>query len=222
MKTIETFLTMTLLVFSFTGFVGCGVAQIALEQHRQHSPGTVNVAKTPSYNPDQVAKYNKIVVTSRESGANQLGIPIYAGATATGGASASILSGRIVLELAKAGYDVIEQADLEQATSGQKMETDKEPSLFDLANTLEADAIVAVVTQQGTVGKIGALGVGGGMESGIVSTSVKLIDVTTERTIAIISSDYPEPRTATEVIDGLLPSIFKVLPKAQSLSSIPE
>lgn len=128
MKTIETFLTITLLVFFFTGFIGCGVAQVALEQHRERSPGTVDVAKTPSYNPDQVAKYNKIVVTSRESGANQLGVPIYAGATATGGASASILSGRVALELAKVGYDVIEQADLEQAMSGQKMETDKEQS----------------------------------------------------------------------------------------------
>lgn len=215
MKTIITFFTTISLTIFFIGLVGCGVAQVALEKHRESKPGKINVAKTPSYNPDQVAKYNKIIVTSRESGGNPLGGAIYGGATETGGASAEILSGRIALELAKAGYDVLEQAELEQTTSGQKTETDKEPTLFELANNIKADAILSVVTQQGTVGKVGTFGLGAGIESGIVSTSLKLIDATTERTIAVISSDYPEPRTATQVIEGLLPSIFQVLPKPE-------
>ena len=33
-----------------------------------------------SYNSDQVAKYNKIIVASRESGGNQLGGMMYGGA----------------------------------------------------------------------------------------------------------------------------------------------
>ena len=212
MKTIITLFTTILSVVFFSGLFGCGVAQVALEKHRESKPGNINVAKTPSYNSDQVAKYNKIVVTSRESGGNPIGGAVYSGATATGGASAEILSGRIALELAKVGYDVLEQADLKQTTSGQT-ETGKEATLFELAKNAKADAIISVVTQQGTVGKVGTFGVGAGIESGIVSTSIKLIDATTERTIAIISSDYPEPRTATQVIEGLLSSIFQVLPK---------
>ena len=212
MKTIVTLFTTILSVVFFSGLFGCGVAQVALEKHRESKPGNINVAKTPSYNSDQVAKYNKIVVTSRESDENPLGGAVYSGATETGGASAEILSGRIALELAKVGYDVLEQADLKQTTSGQT-ETGKEATLFELAKNAKADAIISVVTQQGTVGKVGTFGVGAGIERGIVSTSIKLIDATTERTIAIISSDYPEPRTATQVIEGLLSSIFQVLPK---------
>lgn len=212
MKTIVTLLTTILSVVLFSSLFGCGVAQVALEKHRESKPGNISVAKTPSYNPDQVAKYNKIVVTSRESGGNALGGAIYSGGTETGGASAEILSGRIALELAKVGYDVLEQDDLKQTTSGQT-ETGKEATLYELAKNAKADAIISVVTQQGTVGKVGTFGLGAGIESGIVSTSIKLIDATTERTIAIISSDYPEPRTATQVIEGLLSSIFQVLPK---------
>ena len=191
-------------------FVGCGVAQVALEQHRESDPGNIRVAKTPSYNSDQVAKYNKIIVASRESDGNQLGGMMYGGATETGGASAEILSGRIALELAKTGYDVLEQADIQQT------ETREISAMYELARNMKADAILSVVTQQGSVGKVGAFGVGAGIETGIVSTSIKLIDVSTERTIAIISSDYPEPRTATQVIGGLMPAVFQVLPKPQT------
>lgn len=136
---------------------------------------------------------------------------MYGGATETGGASSEILSGRIALELAKTGYDVLEQADIQQT------ETREISAMYELARNMKADAILSVVTQQGSVGKVGAFGVGAGIETGIVSTSIKLIDVSTERTIAIISSDYPEPRTATEVIGGLLPAVYQVLPKPQTL-----
>lgn len=44
--------------------VGCGVAQVALEQHRESDHGNISVAKTPSYNSAQVAKYTKLTTKS--------------------------------------------------------------------------------------------------------------------------------------------------------------
>ena len=85
-----------------------------------------------------------------------------------------------------------------------------------LAKKVEVDAILTTVVQQGTASKIGTFGLGAGMETGIVSTSIKLIDVTDNRTVAVISSDYPEPRTATEVIEGLLPALFNALGKTRT------
>ena len=109
MKTIVTFLTTSLLsVVFFGGLAGCGVAQVALEKSREADAGDINVAKTSVYNPNRVAAYNRIVVMSRESQDGQLGMPNFSGMAATGGASAAILSGRIALELTKAGYDVLE------------------------------------------------------------------------------------------------------------------
>lgn len=80
--------------------VGCGVAQVAFEQHREADPGNISVAKTPSYSSDQVAKYNKIIVASRESGGNQLGGVMYGGATEViGGLLPAITSGALKKKL---------------------------------------------------------------------------------------------------------------------------
>ena len=43
-------------------FVGCGVAQVALEQHRESDPGNISVTKTPSYNSNQVAKHKASLI----------------------------------------------------------------------------------------------------------------------------------------------------------------
>ena len=212
MKTIVTFLTMTLLAVFFGGLIGCGVAQVALEKSREADVGDINVAKTGAYDPNRVAAYNRIVVMSRESQDSTLGMMNFSGMAATGGASAPILSGRIALELTKAGYDILEKDDLERAASDEQMKND----VIGLAKKVEADAILTTVVQQGTVSKIGTFGLGAGMETGIVSTSIKLIDITDNRTVAVISSDYPEPRTATEAIEGLLPALFNVLGKTQA------
>ena len=210
MKTIVAFLTAILLIPFFGVLTGClGVAAVALEKSREADSGDISVAKTPSYDPDRVAAYNRIVVMSRESQDGQLGMPQFSGMAATGGASAAILSGRIALELAKAGYDVLEQDDLGRAASDEQMKND----VIGLAKKVEVDAILTTVVQQGSASKIGTFGLGAGMETGIVSTSIKLIDVTDNRTVAVISSDYPEPRTATEVIEGLLPALFNALGK---------
>ena len=209
MKTIVTLLTMILLVVLLEGIIGCGVAQVALEKSREADSGDINVAKTGAYNPNRVASYNRIVVIARESQDSALGTTNFSGMAATGGASAAILSGRIALELTKAGYDVLELDDLERAASNEEMKSD----VIGLAKKVEADAILTMVVQQGTASKIGTFGLGAGMETGIVSTSIKLIDVTDNRTVAVISSDYPEPRTATETIEGLLPALFNALGK---------
>ena len=216
MKTIVAFLTAILLIPFFGVLTGClGVAAVALEKSREADSGDISVAKTPSYDSDRVAAYNRIVVIAHESQDGQLGMPNFSGMAATGGASAAILSGRIALELTKAGYDVLEQDDLELAVSDEPMKA----SIVGLAKQAEADAILTTVTQQGTASKMGVFGVGAGLETGIVSTSVKLIDVAKNRNVAIISSDYPEPRTATEVIEGLLPALFNVLGKTRAVAS---
>ena len=213
MKTIVAFLTAILLVLFLGMLTGClGVAAVALEKSREADSGDISVAKTPSYNPDRVAAYNKIVVIAHESQGSQMS---FSGAAATGGGSAAILSGRIALELTKAGYDVLEQGDLELTVSDEPMKA----SVVGLAKQVGADAILTTVTQQGTASKMGVFGVGAGLETGIVSTSVKLIDVAKNRNVAIISSDYPEPRTATEVIEGLLPALFNVLGKTRAVAS---
>ena len=213
MKTIITFLTMILLAVFLGGLIGCGVAQVALEQLREADMGDINLAKTGAYDSDRVAANNRIVVMSRESQDSTLGRMNFSGMAATGGASAAILSGRIALELTKAGYDILEKDDLERTISDERLKND----VIGLAKKVEADAILTTVVQQGTASKIGAFGVGAGMETGIVSTSIKLIDVTDNRTFAVISSDYPEPRTATEAIEGLLPALLYVLGKIQAL-----
>ncbi|MCY3550925.1 MAG: hypothetical protein OXH39_10750 [Candidatus Poribacteria bacterium] len=93
----------------------------------------VGAACLLSKNCPNFSKYNTIIVASRESGGNQLGGMMYSGATETGGASAEILSGRIALELAKTGYDVLEQADIQQT------ETRETSAMYELARNMKAD-----------------------------------------------------------------------------------
>lgn len=217
MKTIVTLLTMSLLVAFLGGLMtGCGVAAVALEKSREASSGDISIAKTPAYDPDLVAVYDKVLVLSHEAGGVE-GIGSltggYTGLAKTGGASAALLSGRIALELAKLGYDVLEQDALDLVSS------DEEQNLIELAVQLEVDAIITVTTQQGSVSKLGTFGLGAGLESGIIGTTVKLVDINTTRTIAVVSSDYPEPRTATEVSEGLVPSLYEVLGKSTPSST---
>ena len=200
------------------GLIGCALVAASVEQSRERDPGNINLSKTLAYDPGQVAKYKKIFVLSRAVQADQqvgmtAGRMIGSGMATTGGASEELLSGRIALELTKAGYDVLERDDIERIASEEQIKAGTERIVMALAKETGADAVITTVIQQGTVQKVGLFGVGGGFESGIIGTSIKIIDVATNRSIAIISSDYPEPRTATETIGGLLPFIFNALLK---------
>ena len=59
--------------------------------------------------------------------------------------------------------------------------------------------------------KFGFFGLGSGVEKGIVSASIKLVDAESARTMAIISADYEEPKNANEVIDALAPFLSKTM-----------
>jgi len=195
------------------GLSSCGVAQVAVEKMRESDPGDVSVTKMPSYDTAKVTNYQRVVVLTSEAGANGGGTNIFgampnmSGLAATGGGSADIFSGRLTTELSRLGYEVLERADIERVATPQQLEQGTERVAIELARKVGADALLVSVAQQGTSTKFGMFGVGAGFETGIVSTSIKLIDVENQRSQAIISSDYPEPRTATEAVDGLVPFI---------------
>lgn len=199
---------------------GCGIASVAVEQARESDPGEINLSKTRAYDSARVATYDKIFVLSRTVQLNQQGMMgsgmvgmMGSGTAATGGASDELFSGRITLALTKAGFDVFERDDIERMASEEQLKIGTERVVIDLAKDIGADAVVTTVIQQGSVSKVGFFGVGKGFESGIVSTSIKVVDASSNRSIAIISSDYPEPRTATEAIEGLVPYILEAFGK---------
>ena len=218
MQVLTVHKVMVVLFVAF-GFTGCSLVAASVEQSRERDPGNINLSKTLAYDSALVANYKKIFILSRAVQTDQqagmtAGSMLGSGMAATGGASEELLSGRIALELTKASYDVLERDDIERIASEEQIKSGTERIVMALAKETGADAVITTVIQQGTVQKVGIFGVGGGFESGIVGTSIKIIDVSTNRSIAIISSDYPEPRTATETVEGLLPFIFGALGKS--------
>ena len=130
---------------------------------------------------------------------------------ATGGTASEIFQSRLGAALTRNGYDILEPGDIERLAGDDELEKPTEKILLRLSREAGADAILIGITEAGSQMKFGFFGLGSGVEKGIVSASIKLVDAESARTMAIISADYEEPKNANEVIDALAPFLSKTM-----------
>ncbi len=183
---------------------GCGVAQTGLELIRQASPGDIRVDITSDHDPASIREnYKTVAIIVRTAGGDSTGNAMSFWSGSSGGFGADIFSRRMVSFLSRLNIRCLESGDLEGIATEEQKRSISDRVMLDLAKKAKADALLFAVLQQGTAQKFGLLGVGASSETGIVSVSFKLVEVNRKKTIAIISADYPEPRTATQVVDGL-------------------
>ena len=180
---------------------GCGVAQVAVEAQREAAKD-VRLVKSPHYDQAKVTGYQRVAVLVR--GANNEGGGanfLLGGMGATGGSSGEVLQSRIEQSLVRVGYDIVGQDEIEEAASDEDLERPSERVIVRLAKQIGVDVVIVGLAESGSAMKFGFFGVGAGQESGIVHASFKFVDTDSRKNMAILSVDYKEPKTATEVMD---------------------
>ena len=190
---------------------GCSVAQIAVEASRE-SAKDISVTTASGYDSSVVSNYETVAIfvksVGRTDGAAQF---TGFGFGATGGSSAEVLQSRLSTVLIREGFDVLEAGDVARLATDEEAERPTERTILRLSRQAGSDALVIGIAEAGSQMKFGLFGLGSGVEAGIVSTVIKVMDADSGRTIAIASAEYKEPKTASEIIDDLSPFVQKIM-----------
>lgn len=182
----------------------CGVIQVAVEKIEEGQQGDIRLVKNRNYDTAIISQYEKILVIVKDSNNSGFSFGLSsAGSSGSGGSSSALLAGRVVTILTEQGYDVFEIDEVERVATDDELERFSERTILRLSREkLNIDGMIVIVPEKGSASKVGFFGLGAGIENGIISLSAKLVDIKSGKNFAIISTDYPEPRTATEVLEG--------------------
>lgn len=192
-------------------FSGCTVAQMAVESSREQAKD-IRVTTSQDYDSAKAINYKTVAVFVRSVGNDGVASGFSGfGFTATGGGASEVIQSRLAATFIRQGYDVLEAGDIERMATADEVDKPTERIILRLSREAGADVIVIGIAESGSQQKIGLFGVGGGIEAGIVSASMKFVDAESGKPIAIISSDYEEPKTANEVVDDLAPYIDRIM-----------
>ncbi len=171
----------------------------------------IRVVPTQYYSPQGVAKFKRLLVVSSTSGSGdgQQGQHVFWGQH--GSSSIGMMQNRAVAALAKAGYEVLDQFDLEKYLPKEAAKAPDSRTMLRVAKQAGADAVLKFTVETGSKVGFGIFSSASGQYIGITSVSVRLIDVAHENTLAILSADYGSPQKPTKVMDTLAPTLTAVL-----------
>lgn len=117
-----------------------------------------------------------------------------------------VFNDNLVKEFMKLGIEVMEREILEEAINELKFQRGMFAStknLVKVGNMVGVNGIFRGSVQSGQDYSIGLMGLGGGLQSGIISASLKLVDVETAKVVLIITTNFKKPKGTDEVAEDI-------------------
>ncbi len=113
-----------------------------------------------------------------------------------------VFGDNLTREFMAEGYEVIDRASIENIVEEQKFQMSSfsnNKNLAKIGTILGINGIFKGSVQSGQGINRGFMGIGANIKNGIVSASLKLVDVKTGKTMMIISTSYEKPKNPSEV-----------------------